>query len=429
MSEVKYVIGYDLNDLVSQISYFELNNPGQVPESVATSDEEEQPGIPTVLAKRKGVSQWDYGNAAKAAVKSSDASLVTNLLSIASTGARIELEGDAYDATELLILFVRRSLNTLSMIMSPEDVECMIITVESLEGNMMDVVEKVALALPIDREKIIIQSYEESIFYYLLHQPSDLWDHDVSVFDYSGNCLEAYQMWMNRRCKPVVSFVDRTQLKDIRSPKEVFDRDLSEEKEARLDDKIRQALKEYFDGKNVGTVFLLGDGFEGGWCEKTLKYLCMGKRVFQGRNLYSKGACYSAHDKMEPCSLNSDYVFLGDDKLKLNVGIKMIVRGQEEYMALADAGTNWYKAEQSYEFILGEKKEVSILLTPLDGKNKETVTIDLSSLPERPPRASRLRLSITFISQTRLRVRIEDLGFGEFYPATGKVWEKLVDML
>ena len=424
----KYVIGYDLNDLVSQISYFELNNPGQIPESIAGGGEEEQPGIPTVLSKRKGVSQWDYGNAAKAMVKSSDASLVTNLLSIASTGARIELEGDAYDATELLILFVRRSLNSLAMIMSPEDVECMIITVESLEGNMLDVVEKVAMALPISRDRIIIQSYEESIFYYLLHQPSELWDHDVAVFDYSGNCLEAYEMWMNRRCQPVVSFVDRTQLKDIRSPKEVFERDLSEGKEARLDEKIRQTLKQYFDGKNVGTVFLLGAGFEGGWCDGTLKYLCMGKRVFQGRNLYSKGACYSAHDRIQPCDLNSEYVFLGADKLKLNVGIKMIVRGQEEYMALADAGTNWYKAEKSYEFILGNEKEVSVLLTPLDGKNKENVTIDLSSLPERPARASRLKLTISFISQTRLCIRIEDRGFGEFYPATGKVWEKLVDM-
>ena len=52
----KYIIGYDLNDSMSQISYFEMNS--SVPETVASDAEEERLGIPTVLSKRKGVAQW-----------------------------------------------------------------------------------------------------------------------------------------------------------------------------------------------------------------------------------------------------------------------------------------------------------------------------------------------------------------------------------
>ncbi|HOO27277.1 MAG TPA: hypothetical protein PLU43_02350, partial [Lachnospiraceae bacterium] len=49
-----YVIGYDLNDMMSQISYYELNR--NVPETLISDSEEEKLGIPTVLCKRRKVS-------------------------------------------------------------------------------------------------------------------------------------------------------------------------------------------------------------------------------------------------------------------------------------------------------------------------------------------------------------------------------------
>ena len=426
MAETKYVLGYDLNDNMTQISYFELNSA--VPETIAQDEKDERLGIPTVLSKRKGVSQWDFGVAAQKAARDGDATLVGKLLSFAASGAKLELEGEAYDATELLILFVRRSLNLLSMVLSPEQVECMIFTVDSLEGKMVDVLDKIAEAMPIERSKIIIQTYEESIYYYLLHQSEELWEYDVAIFDYSGMYLKAYTLWMNRRTEPVVSFVDRTEFTNIMPPSIMLIEERSKEKEQRLDELILQTVHEYFLGKTVGTVFLLGEGFEGGWCDKTLKYLCMGKRVFQGRNLYSKGACYCGRDRVEPCSLNKDYVFLGKDKLKFNLGIRMMVGGSEEYLAIADAGENWYDCECEYEFILGGRNEVPIVITPLDGKNAQEVVIELDGIPDRPSRVGRCRMNVIFESEQKLVVTIRDLGFGEFFPATARIWEKIIEM-
>ena len=421
----KYILGYDLNDSMSQISYFELNN--SVPETVASDAEEERLGIPTVLSKRKGVAQWEFGAAAQKAAETMTATLVDQLLSFAASGARIEIEGEAYDATDLLILFVRRSLNLLSMVLRPSEVECMIITTASLEGRLVDVVEKIANAMPIPREKIIIQTYEESIYYYLLHQPSDLWDRDVCVFDYSGPYLKAYELWMNRATTPVVAFVDRTDFKEIKMPKYMMKEEESMEKADRIDEMILQIGHDYFGGKNISTVFLLGEGFEGGWCKKTLKFVCMGRRVFQGRNMYSKGACYCGKDKLQPCDLNRDYVFLGPDKLKFNLGLKMFVAGEEEYLAVADAGEHWYDSGVTYDFVLGNSKTVPLVMTPLDGKGAENIEVELSGLPDRPPKASRLRLKVSFEAETRMKIEVEDLGFGEFFPSTGKKWEKIIE--
>ena len=424
----RYIIGYDLNDKMSQISYFEMNSAG--PETVVSDDGSEKLGIPTVLSKRRGVAQWEFGNAALEAVKNEGATSVSNMLSFASAGAGLEIEGEAYDVTDLLILFVRRSLNLLSMIMSPDEVECMVITVANLEGKLIDSMERIANALPIDREKIIIQTYEESIYYYILHQPAQIWEYEVSVFDYSQQYLRLYELWMNRGTTPVVAFVDRNDFTDIKMPEEMMAKEESAEKKARLDETILRVIHEFFAGKSVGTVFLIGEGFEGDWADKTLKYLCMGqRRVFRGRNLYSKGACYCGKDKLDPCNLNKNYVFLGRDKLKFNLGIRMNVFGKEEYLTIADAGENWYDSSAEYEFVLGNTKSVPLVLTPLDGKDPEEIVVELSGIVDRPPKASRVKLTVKFEEENRMKIEVADLGFGEFYPSTGKRWEKIIEMV
>lgn len=423
----RYVIGYDLNDKMSQISYFELNS--DVPETIAADNGDERLGIPTVLSKRPGVNQWFYGQNAKKSASLGESTLVGQLVSFAGAGAKLEVDGENYDASELLALFVNMSMKLLSLVMTPSMVECMIFTVDSLDGKMKDVMERIASDLPIPRDKIIIQTYEESIFYYLIHQSKDLWEHEVSVFDYSAAYMKAYGLWMNRKTEPVVSFVDRVDFQEIKELTLMIDSEKSRDSQLRLDDLVHTTLRDYFNGRSVGTVFLLGEGFEGGWCNKTLGFLCMGKRVFQGRNLYSKGACYCARDYLMPGELNKKYVFLGRDKLKFNMGIKMMVKCKEEYLAIADAGDNWFDSASEYEFLLGEKKEVDLVVTPLDGKNSEHIIIELNGLPDRPKRASRMKLKVVFESEARLKITVEDMGFGEFYPSTGKKWEKIIEMV
>ena len=58
----RYVVGYDLNDTLTQISYYELNN--DAPETLVSGGDNERLGIPTLLCKRKKVSQWSFGTEA-----------------------------------------------------------------------------------------------------------------------------------------------------------------------------------------------------------------------------------------------------------------------------------------------------------------------------------------------------------------------------
>ena len=74
-----YVIGYDLNDHVSQISFSEISD-GRL-KAVGGDGQNEKLGIPTVLCKRNTVNQWYFGREAMDCASRGDGTLVGKLIS------------------------------------------------------------------------------------------------------------------------------------------------------------------------------------------------------------------------------------------------------------------------------------------------------------------------------------------------------------
>lgn len=423
----EYVIGYDLNESVSQISFSEVHD-GKL-KAVGGDAGDDRLGIPTVLCRRNGVNQWCYGREAINCAAKGDGTLVGKLISFAKAGARLEIEGEVYDPIDLLILFFKRSLNIISPYVNPDHVVKLVITVEYLDSKMIEILEKIVSSIAVKRDRIIFQTYDESVYYYVIHQSRELFENNVMVFDYSSDFLKSYELWMNKKTTPVVGFVDYTEYEHIKLPQFMMEGETSIEKESRLDELFLQTIRNYFSGKAIGAVYLIGDGFDGGWFDKSKNFMLMGRHVYQGKNLYSKGACFCAGDKYEPKNINRTHIFLGKDKLKANTGLYMRVSDREEYVVLVDAGETWYDAENTLEFILDQGDSVDVIVTPLDGSRQRVEKIVLSGLPKRPERATRLRLNASFSSDVKMKVKITDLGFGEFYASSGKIWERDIDFL
>ena len=57
---------------------------------------------------------------------------------------------------------------------------------------------------------------------------------------------------------------------------------------------------------------------------------------------------------------------------------------------------------------------------------KKRVAMALEGLPKRPNRTSRLSLTLKYVSPRDCEITVEDLGFGEMYPSSGKIWRELV---
>ena len=72
------------------------------------------------------------------------------------------------------------------------------------------------------------------------------------------------------------------------------------------------------------------------------------------------------------------------------------------------------------------EKSVTILTTPAEGGETVGHVLRLDHFPERENRATRLRMTIYFTSRSICEVEVEDLGFGGFYPPSGRVWKRQV---
>ena len=49
--------------------------------------------------------------------------------------------------------------------------------------------------------------------------------------------------------------------------------------------------------------------------------------------------------------------------------------------------------------------------------------MELTDLPRRPDRTTRVRVVATPIADDKVSIEIRDLGFGEFFRGTDKVWK------
>lgn len=130
-------------------------------------------------------------------------------------------------------------------------------------------------------------------------------------------------------------------------------------------------------------------------------------------------------ERISPSEAGKTHVFLGNDKLKANVGMKILRRGEASYFALLDAGVNWFEAENTMECYLQEENVLELMITPLIGKCGKLARIVLDELPGV---LSRLRVHLYLKEESRLVAEITDLGLGEIRAGTGRVWKEEIDL-
>lgn len=419
----RIAVGYDLGTAFAQISYCGLEDTE--PETVSAVTGTEQYNIPAVLCKRSGVGQWYYGKEAIKFAREENGILVEDLLALAERGEEVMVEGEAFDPVALLTLFVKRSMSLLNIRISLSQIDAFMFTVEELTPRIVDVLGKVAAGLQLKMQQICFQSHRESFYAYTLHQSRELWKNDVMIFEYNKH-LKSLCLECNNRTTPKVVFIEQLDYPDMK--RRIWQEEESERQRQmeELDQLFLDIARETLDGRNVSTIFLLGDGFKEGWAKESLKLLCKNRRVFQGNNLYSKGACYGMLERLNPSAVGKEHVYLGADKLKSNIGMKALRRGEDSYYAILDAGTNWYEAVSEFDVILESGNELDFVITPLTGGNVTSRTLTLEGLPQRPKRTTRLNIRIEMTAVDKAAVTIEDMGFGELVPSSGKAWTQTI---
>ena len=304
------------------------------------------------------------------------------------------------------------------------------ITAECFDYEVLQVISKAMQMLGISDEQWQLLSYEECFAYYAYSQKKELYSSAVLLLDYQKNGISARLMDKGR--KNGMEFIMEND--DILSSQNIVEA-YNDSKLEMIQQEIISWLNNIFRHYNVCSVYLTGKGFDvEAFPKELINFLCTRRKVFAGQNLYVKGACYCAlagefnmsaavSDKVAG-NQKSDRVF-GNAVLacknRVTTGIELNIKdyGKDKRMRLIKPGVNWYMARRSLDFILDDVDVIKLVMVPCDGSGEYYEEVDISKLPFRQNKQTRINMTLEFTADGRCAVNVKDKGFGEFVRSSG----------
>lgn len=293
------------------------------------------------------------------------------------------------------------------------------ITVSDFRREVLDSIADAMEQLGFCKEDWTVSSHEESYAYYAFSQKKELYSSGVMLLDYEPEGLYSHYMTIIKKngmeMIPQEShFFDSQEIAEAGQGKRAL-----ETVEKALIDCITQAVKD----KMISSIYLTGPGFEVETLPKELTHvICARRKAFTGQNLFVKGACFCAakqRRETEPQRLLACH-----HRITTGIEMDILERGETKRFRLVKPGVNWYQAGRSAEFILEDVRKIPIFLRPCDGSGDYEEWVDISEIPYRSGKMTRIRLDIDFNSDSNCKLTITDLGFGAFVKSSGVVVEK-----
>lgn len=414
-------LAIDLAVDYTQISY--ICRDMTEPKSVSTIPGENKYLIPTYMYKMHNVNEWYIGDEAKLrAYEDNDESyVVRNLMDRIYDHETMYLDDTKYTELDLLKIYLEKLLTQAAGLENIGRPEYIAVTVENGDRDIVDAVYKVLQDMGFSQDKISVLGHTESFIYYTISQKRDIWANDVVLFDFNNDHFSYRKLSVMRSKQPNIVTVKETDYSD-----DIDMTYLSNERDKRsADEKLLDIIRKEFYKQIISSVFLTGIGFYSDFAENSLVELCSKRRVFKGYNLFVKGACYAA---MEKCAGKnySDYIFQCTGRTRVNIGLMINHGGRNTAIALSKAGTNWYEAGAKAECILDNVKSFQIVFSSPYDNCTRNVRIDLSDFPDRPNKTTRVSISLAYVNENQCDIVVEDLGFGDFFKATGMIVKETI---
>lgn len=400
-----YVIGYDLNYEYCQISC--SSSLTEEPETIYLMDEKEGTELPLILAKRDENSGWVTGMEALRMDAMAQGIVVKDLLRLSLDKAQIRIGNEEFNSTALLAEYIKLSLQRLLIPDYSEETCYFVFTLPMISEDAIMLIKSIANRLGIPKGTVFVQDYRESFYDYISHQSRELWNYEVALFGFSETGMYAYKL----QKEPLPKGRKKELVSVIKSPTIEIDTDKSGDRA------FLAFAKEVFGRSLISSVFLIGKEFEENWWSESLEFLCKNRRVFQGRNLFSKGACYGGYRKSGLD--HPDAIYLDPYKIVSQVSLRLRIRGKEQWYPLAYQGENWYEINRSVEILADQSTQLQIQVDTINKLVPHQESIALEGLFEKQRRTVRLRVELIFLSKNRCRISVRDVDFGELRKASG----------
>lgn len=329
-------------------------------------------------------------------------------------GEEISVQGRHSNPVNVLAYYFRKLLSMTRQQYPSETIKQLVVTVEEQSPEYIQLIYDALAVLGIGRDRSLVISHKQSYLYYVLYQKKELWINDVGLFDYDGSRLKYFQMQVDRQRKPALVGVTEKDFSDAMEP------DGGDEHRGALFENIAHGA---IHKQILSALYMTGEGFEGEWADPVFRRLCVGRRLFRGRNLYVSGACYAARETGETARL-SDYILLDDEMISSHISAVLYTDAKEQEVVFARAGTPWYQVDEEMDVIPDGETELELKAQNLFTREERRFILDLEPVSGKSARQCRLGVRIRFEDVRTCVVTIRDRGFGEMFPTSNRVWER-----
>lgn len=425
-------VGFDLGNEFSQISCFHPVT-GEM-ESIGIRRGETCYKIPTVVGVTDARKEWLYGDAARRMEEKEEGILIDYLPERIKNGERFNIYGVVFEGSALLERFFRKSLALLQQYYSGSRIDKLVVTAEKPEGRLEEALYQALSDIGLTKERAAVTNYEQAYVNYALSQERSLWTSDVGLFTYEQisqekenlsyrqKGLSYWQIRINQNTLPAAAGLVKKEFG------EKFPYPLPEKKKSAIEKDFDETAEGLFYKNRVTTLYLTGEAFEEGFGMNTIKKLCMGRRVFKGDNLYTKGACYMA--KYLKNEDDRAFLYFGEDTVEYSVFLKVYKDAKIQDLELVRAGTLWQRAYGKTMIILDEEEEIQLYFLnpfqPPEHEKENMRILTLEGMPYHKNKMGRFEINIHFTDARTCVAEIRDMGFGEFRPSSSRVWEKTI---
>lgn len=406
-----HIIGFDINEYEAQLCHYDEES--REPVSIMVKAGGSRAAFPVRLAYLAAEDKWKYGIEADYFIKHKNAVPVNAFFRKCLSGEEFRTERRIFSAAEILAEFITLALTSAGISDPAGEIASMYITVPRITRELAHTVEEAYRIIGFASRQARLQEHSESFFCHTYYQDPDVYRRGAALYYFPDAHNVNFQ---------AIATDTSTRPATVSQKENIF-RELPAEDDEK-DEAFSAFVDETLENKEYSGIFLVGSGFSRSWAKNSLVRLCKGRRkVFYGSNLFAKGACYAAMERCMGRQLK-DYLFLSSGLVTENIGMDMLIDGVADYKPLITAGIHWYEAEKEIEFLLNDEKELILRASSMRGGSRKKIRMTLPGLPERPPKTTKIRLSVRYEDAGKCVIRAEDLGFGEFYPATHRVWEE-----
>lgn len=317
---------------------------------------------------------------------------------------------------ERLSRHLAECLHIFDKFAKPEEM-AVIVTMRN-QDRFLKNLKKALLDAGVKENAIFFSDYPESVYSYVTSARGIRKRNEILVLDGQEETIRA--LYLEIRTEGTIPLACVQEAGKVDLEENLLEGEIPDAEER--DQRLLHMLQHCAEGREITTVFLVGQQITQEEYPYSLEFLSGQRPVYQSNHVFAIGACYTLMISLGLAKQRT-IRYLGQDYLKASMFLPVQAGGENRDFPLAKPGVRYDRLETKAELILNGRNFLVLKEVGFTDQKTEERRFYMEGLPKRPNRTIRLRVCLSFEDRNTAVLRAEDVGFGELYPSSGRYWE------